>query len=402
MTIAFDLSKIYEKMASASATDSTSADEMTYTFNVNDHIVPENLCRCNKCRLGNILDTLPRQMNQYIRLALPENLPIYRRINFLIDRIIGLMCPKDYCFIKKDFPWDWYQTIMDGVKVENIFDRWQNVWLPSREISIFVDLDTYEKAVEYFEEIRAILRPIFKAIHDAEEEVQYTHPYTRDCERQNIVRECWAKFLETGYVPPKHTFDDDDSSVNSDELPPLEEVESDDDNSSVDSDGIPSLEEVSDIELDDEGEVKFLDTTQADDGNEEEDEDEDEEEEDEDYVYESASDSDSDSDDDNVSDDESVEEDTKSHVTIWSVSKKDIETVKTPFMSLDELYKQGKISVVFNDITDSIKNIDFTTDTDDTSYVTGMKLDFHFGIKKEDIFKNLFKENLESKYVCKK
>lgn len=385
MTIAFDLSKIYEKMASTSA----SAVEMTSTFNVNDHIVPENLCRCNKCRLNNILEILPRQMNQYIRLDLPvlsENLPIYRRINFLIDRITGLMCPKDYCFIKKEFPWDWYQTILDGVKAEDIFVRWQNVWLSTREVSIFVDLDTYEKAAEYFEEIHAILYPIFKRIHDAEEEVQYTHPYTRDCERQNIVRECWAKFLETSYVPPKRTFDGDDSSVNSDELPPLEKVESDDD-SSVNSDEIPSLEEVSDIELDDEGEVKFLDTTQAED-----------EDEDSNYVYESASDSDDESDSDN----ESVKEDTKSPVTIWSVSKKDIETVKTPFMSLDELYKQGKISVVFNDITDSIKNIDFTSDTDDTSYVRSMKLDFHLGIKKEDIFKNLFKENLETKYICKK
>jgi hypothetical protein len=400
MTISFDLSKIYKKMASFSATDSTSTFEMNTTFNVNDPIVPENMCRCHKCRLSNILETLPRQMNQYIKLSLADNVYIYRRINLLIDRIMELMCPKDYCFIKKDFPWDWYKALLGGVKVEEIFIRWQNTWLPTREICIFVDLETYEKASEYFEEIRAILYPIFKAINDAESEVQPVHPYTRDCERQKIVHECWTKFLETGYIPKPIHIDDDEYD---EEIPPLEEV--------------------SDIELNDEGEVKFLETTR--DKEDEEDEDEDEEEEDEEDESEDKKEEsedkdkeeeekeeeeeeseeeedeseDEDSDSDYVyesdSDDESVEDKTNQSVIVTSSVD---ETVKSPCLSLDKLYKEGKIKIVFNDITDSIKHINFTDDLYDKSYAISMKVDFHLSIKKEDILKNLFKENLKGKY----
>ncbi len=359
------------KMASASSSINVSlSSEDQHTYNVNDSIISPNTCRCHRCHLDSVLEALPRQMNQYIRLALPENLGIYRRINAIIDRIIELMCPKDYCFIRKDYPWDWFEAILGDIQAHDIFIRWQMAILPNgREVSIFVDLDTYEKATEHFEEIRAILFPIFKGIQESEEGLcHYVHPYTRDAVRQDIVRKCWDKFLQNGYT----------------RIPIVETL----DTSSIDSDEMPALEEVSDIEFDDEGEVQFVETEQSED--EDEDEDEDSESEDDSTDSESEDEENSDSDDDEEDEKESLDDRLPEVCDIVEV---DDDGNK---YSLETLHKQGKISVTFKDIIDSIKHIEFTHDKDNKEAICSMNISFVLPLNKDDIVKKLFCKSIES------
>jgi hypothetical protein len=384
MTVLSYLSKTNDnKMASASASDLTSMyDESNTTFDVNDHIIPFNKCRCHRCRLDNVLEALPRQMNQYIKMSLPENLQIYRRINSLIDRIIELMCPKDYSFIRKDYPWDWFEAILEGIRVEDIFIRWQMAIHPDgREVSIFVDLESYEKAAAHFEEIRAILFPIFKGVHEAEEGVcHYIHPYVRDSVRQDIVRKCWEKFLKAGTAAT--------------------------DSSSVDSDELPALEEVSDIEFNDEGEIQILETTRVEDLEDEDsesDEDEDDETEAEDddsddSDYEDDDESEEGEDEDEDSDDEKESLQDKLPEVLDS-TEIEVETkTDSDEISLDKLFKQGKIKVVFNNPTDNIKGITWRYDGETDEILTGIDITFVVPISKVEVLKNMFKTNLEGKW----
>jgi hypothetical protein len=324
-------------------------------------------------------------MNQYIRLALPENLGIYRRINALIDRIIELMCPKDYCFIRKDYPWDWFEAILNDIRIEDIFIRWQMAILPTgREVTIFVDLETYEKAAGHFEEIRAILFPIFKGIQEAEEGLcHYVHPYVRDERRQDIVRKCWEKFLDN----------------RSTRIPIVETLDA----SSIDSDEMPALEEVSDIEFDDEGEVQFVETEQGAEEDNDEDEDDSESEDDDstdsDYKEEDAEDENDESDDSDYEEEEEDTDDEKESLQdklpeVLDTTEEKAEAEDKPY-SLETLHKQGKIAVTFKDIIDSIKHIEFTSDKDNKDTISSINVSFILPIRKEDIIHSLFRKSIE-------
>ena len=391
MTVLSYLSKTNDnKMASASASELTSIyDESNTTFDVNDCVIPLNKCKCHRCRLANVLEALPRQMNQYIKLSLPENLQIYRRINSLIDRIIELMCPKDYSFTRKDYPWDWFEAILEGIRIEDIFIRWQMAIHPDgREVSIFVDLESYEKAAAHFEEIRAILFPIFKGIQEAEEGVcHYIHPYVRDSVRQDIVRKCWEKFLKTGIAPVPDTVAD---------------------SSSIDSDELPALEEVSDIEFNDEGEIQILETTRVEDLEDEDSESDEDEDEDDETEAENDDSDDSDYEDDDESE-EGEDEDEDSDDEKESLQDKlpevldsteiEVETkTDSDEISLDKLFKQGKIKVVFNNPTDNIKGITWRYDGETDEILTGIDITFVVPISKIEVLKNMFKTNLEGKW----
>ncbi len=167
-----------------------------FTYNVGDSEIPHNLCICHQCCMGNVLEVLPRQMMTYIPLLWPGNSPLYRRIKSLIRQINDLMCPKGYCFIAKTYPWDWEEKLINNMPCEELFTQWQTTLLPSgREVSIFLPFESYDKACEYFEEIREILAPIYREIRASEELHDITNYHEKQNNRQSIVSSIWDEFL---------------------------------------------------------------------------------------------------------------------------------------------------------------------------------------------------------------
>jgi tetratricopeptide (TPR) repeat protein len=298
-------------------------------------------------------------MNTYIKAGIPENIPIYRHINKLIDNINKLMCPKDYCFIKNNYPWNWIDEIVNDINEYDIFTRWQMAIHPDgREVSIYINLESYEKAIEHFKEILAILSPIFKAIKKSEEDSnRCLHSYTLINEtRQHIVSTGWDKFLKDSCLYASPT-----------------------DSSSVDSDALPALEGVSNIEIDDEGEVKILESTRVEDEDSEEEEDEDSEEEEEE-------------DSEEEEEEEEEEEVSDKLPEVVEPSKAEVKGEKP---SLEELFKCGKIKITFNDVIDNIHHIDYVCNGESDESITGLNIQFIIPIIKSDVIKNLFRREIK-------